>query len=1011
MADSFTDVTTGPSVKKPSHDLKLTDINGNELGLILCDKRGKIDPRNINIASMPRTPLRTSQGSTGYDDMEPPYVTEVQQTWMGGRGSSDFKKDRSKFFDSYRMDTTREYPICGPHETDQSGIGVESLNLDIQSPIDGSFAVTTLSNYTNFRVRIENAGTVNSISIRLGNNDVATTFDYCLTVTEAGVAISAPGDLSFTQYSMVADESEEAYAIFSCNVVVKEGQDLNITIGNYSANMTVYYSMTGDDILELEQTEDCLLTTESGLMLVAGNEADRPDKIEEYTTAWVTDLAFGSIFGSIVYGTNVYMRIFEYKHQAYAIVNATDETTAPELYINGYRGAAKSNAGNLFKTNTNLTLTVDELKDNIIYIYNGAGEMELQPWRIIESNTIAGSFTHKDMWNIPHDTTTEFVILGTDTWTKITGHGLTYPVTDVQVCKDYVVFAQGTKAAIRFMREYNNSGTWTRQFSAHASNNGPGADEAIYADLLEVGVLQDGETVLWRARVDDSKVDYSLIGDWDATGSPLSGTMLFFDINKRDRDELRIQRARAEDDYDTDVAKPTEEEDEGYQTSLLRLIDDLTYQITETGSDTFGSGSSYSGTFDTDNKFLPYYVICGNSKSNITGMLMYGQPPIPHILKEDSIGSINNGIYAEIPLPEMDWVRSEINGKANMQFGIYLYFNLAGGMIERYYDMHLDDEGPTRDEGLPRVRQGEISCLMPYPGRYYASINAGLDGYSSILCHNGMGWHEIYRADTIGKMITNMYVQTIPGFDNADILYLSEGTGIVSLPIVINPVKQYDYEFFGYEETGNILPYVESSWIDFGLKDINKFFDKVVIFSDCTDTETPKGQEYTTLVYYKIDNQKTWKMAGKGNAYNAQEIELDRNNELYGKRIKLRVAMRSNTSRNETPRLKATVVKAILRLPVKRSWVATFLLDPKKDLQDRILTDNAGAIYDWLFEKANSDTHATPLDMNTNDSITDDKQVFIDPASINTFQVASQMEPGSGVKEFRHIGTCTIYEV
>lgn len=1240
MSDSLSSVNVGPAAKKPTHDLKLTDISGNELGLILCNKQAKIDPRNLVISAMPRTPLRTSEGATGYDDMEPPYVTEVQQTWVGGRGQDDFGKDRTKFYDSYRMDTTREFPVCGPMETDHAGVGVEVLNLDIQSPIDGSFAVTTISDYVNFRVEIENAGTINSVAIRLGNNDVATTFDYAIVLTNSGVLPGAPAGLDMTEYSMEADENEEAYAIFSCNVAAEVGQFLNIVIGNFSADMTVYYSVTCDDIFEDEQTDDLLLTTEDGLMLIAEDEDDRADEIQFYNTvtpAWETELSLASIYGSVIYGTNSYMRMFEYKHQIYAIVNDTDQVTAPSLYMNGYRGVVtRHNAGNKFKMYTNLTLTANELQGKIVYIYNGPGENELQPWRTIAGNTTTGTLTFDDMWNITQTTNTEFVILGTDTWKEITGHGLTKPVTDVAICKDYAVFAQGPNVGVRFMREYNNSGSWSRQFAGHAENQGPTGTGTLIADLLEVGVLPDGETVLWRARVDNSYVDYSLIGDWDATGSPLTGTMLFFDVNYRDRQDLILQRDRlyvdlyentlelqnsnylylerivadlklevkriigdagtiadpddsyteagrtwtalleeAEDKYaladaaitdlqrqfddltvehkrllvdwgladnddekiqvirndhniyiektriagstgtyDADDATPfsgsittptdvtyaggiahnvllgsstpqagsdLDEAQDAYDlakedirsladrayeiigdgtiaapgdiltgdgaetisselkraeadlatelakmnravsdsNAIKRAILDLTYQITETTTESEDNSTSLLSTptlaahtdtvVNVAHRFLPYYVTCGNPASNITGMVMYGQPQIPYILKEDSIGSVYNNIYSEIPVREMKWVRSEVNGKAAMQHGVYLYFNIAGGMIERYYDMNLDDVGPTKDEGLPRVRQGEISCLLPYPGRWYAAVNAGLDGYSSILCNNGMGWHEIYRADTIGKMITNMYVQTIPGFDNADRLFISEGTGIVSMPIVINPTKQYDYEFFGYDEIN--LPYIESGWIDFGLKDVNKFFDKVSIFSDCTDTETPKGTEYKILVYYKVDNQKSWKMAdGKAGAYPGQEIVLKRNSSLYGKRIKLRIAMQSNTSQTETPRLKAVVVKAILRVPVKRSFVATFLMEPMKDLQDRQLTDDAGDVYDRLFYWANSDTHATPLTMNTNDSITDDKQVFIDPASINTFQVMSQMEPGSGHKEYKHVGQITIYE-
>ena len=57
----------------------------------------------------------------------------------------------------------------------------------------------------------------------------------------------------------------------------------------------------------------------------------------------------------------------------------------------------------------------------------------------------------------------------------------------------------------------------------------------------------------------------------------------------------------------------------------------------------------------------------------------------------------------------MKSVKSIINGTAAMQFGVYLYFNLEGGMVERYYDQRLDDVGPNRDEGLPADRQGEIN--------------------------------------------------------------------------------------------------------------------------------------------------------------------------------------------------------------------------------------------------------------------------------------------------------------
>jgi len=95
MADSFSNVYAGANVKTPTHDIKLRSVDGKQLGLILCDKRGRFDPRGIVVGSMPRTALKTAQGNTGYDNLELPYITEVQTTFSGGRGLDDFTKDKN----------------------------------------------------------------------------------------------------------------------------------------------------------------------------------------------------------------------------------------------------------------------------------------------------------------------------------------------------------------------------------------------------------------------------------------------------------------------------------------------------------------------------------------------------------------------------------------------------------------------------------------------------------------------------------------------------------------------------------------------------------------------------------------------------------------------------------------------------------------------------------------------------------------------------------------------------
>ncbi len=1034
MADSFSNVYAGANVKTPTHDIKLRSVDGKQLGLILCDKRGRFDPRGIVVGSMPRTALKTAQGNTGYDNLELPYITEVQTTFSGGRGLDDFTKDRTRYADSYRMDTTREFPVCGPLETKQIGIGVEALNQDIESEYEARLELTSASAPIAFKIKIVNAGNIRNVSFNINWEeipDTPLTLKYSILALAQGASIPDLSTLEFTTLSLDERPIDSEYwqeITLPCNLGVLKNQSLVLVLKDFSQEMEVRYSITGGWGV---MTEDGYIfaaenSTESIAYLIVIDDAINDEIIEYQTDTWATLKPWASIYGSLIYGSNSHIKVFEYKHQMYAVVNEQTDTGAPKLFINGYRGAAKSNASNLSYTITGLQMTTNELVDKIILIYNGAGENEAQPWRKIVSNDSAGKLKVEPQWNLQQNNTTEFVILGTDKWTEIIGHGLIAPVTDVAVVEDYVVFAQGTKAPVHMMHEYNNAGTWTRQFASHESNQWleqTGATETfnqpLFADLLEMGVLLTGENVLWRARVDDSKVDYSYVKKW-ADGNYNEDAKLidlfFFDINDHERDDLRIELARTQQDLATEQHE--EDPDEGVITSYQRIIQDLNHQIKHYLTDTFNEN-----TLETEHKFLPYYITCGNEASNITGMIMYGSPPIPYIFKEDSIGSIQNNIYAELPIAEMRFVRSENNGKAAMQHGVYLYFSMEGGMIERYYDQRMDDVGPTGDDALPSSRKGEVVKLLPYAGRYYAAINAGAYGTSSILCSTESGWHEIYRVSTVGKMITDAVIQTIPGADNPDRMLISEGTGLVAIPIAINPIMQIGYRYYGHGisptiprqemQYANILqkPYIETAWYDFGLKDVNKFFKSVTLFSDCTDTEKPRGTEYYIYVYYKVDNDKDWRLAGRGGAYASQEIDFTNDNSCAGKRIKLRLAMGSNTEDNETPRLRAVVINAVLRVPVKRSWQITFTLEPMKDLQDRQLTDSPSAIYDRLFEWSNSADMPTPLIMNANDIIADNKHVFIDPASISTFQAVSQMADGSGQKEYKHIGSMVLYEI
>lgn len=105
----------------PTHHIRLSDVVGKELGIILTDRTGQTDITSITEAANPTTAIKIAQGTTGYDDSLGVYSPQVQLDWSGGRGAEDFDADRSKFYDNYRTDTVKGNIILGPKETYTSG--------------------------------------------------------------------------------------------------------------------------------------------------------------------------------------------------------------------------------------------------------------------------------------------------------------------------------------------------------------------------------------------------------------------------------------------------------------------------------------------------------------------------------------------------------------------------------------------------------------------------------------------------------------------------------------------------------------------------------------------------------------------------------------------------------------------------------------------------------------------------------------------------------------------------
>lgn len=458
-------IRVSPTEQKPTHHIALTDRSGRQVGLILCDEKGMpVKSLAGQFAKNPvdTTAMKQTSGNSSYESFEYPYSPIVQDDLSGGRGSPDFERDSTKFFDSNRARTGRaNKAYAGPQETYATGARTADQNMP------GS--VTWHKLY----------GTQRHVYRRFQASASYTAGLLWLLARRKGT----PDDLTIAIYSDSAGN-----------------------VGTSLDSVTVEYSRLPDVLMEwLNETVSQALTSSTYYWLVVNASAN-----DDENNHWLLGMkdTTGSTYYSESFDTtptslsrDLYFRItatntaktcipYQYKEQQYFVVSGS--SGAPNLYMAGDRGTADANTGQLSKLiDASKSWTTNEWAGFPVKIIDGTGSLEAQQWRTIVSNT-ATELTLDEDWTITHDTTTEYVIYG-EKLTEITGHGLTAPVTDVLVTiNGIVLFAQGDSVNIRRMKEETSAGVWTRSFADDGTNKAVFLDYKPQAQKIVKANNRDG---------------------------------------------------------------------------------------------------------------------------------------------------------------------------------------------------------------------------------------------------------------------------------------------------------------------------------------------------------------------------------------------------------------------------------------------------------------------------------------------------------------------------------------
>ena len=413
------------------------------------------------------------------------------------------------------------------------------------------------------------------------------------------------------------------------------------------------------------------------------------------------------------------------------------------------------------------------------------------------------------------------------------------------------------------------------------------------------------------------------------------------------------------------------------QTTIWKALRTLPAQVTRAGSvDCTGTGAAAALSWSSS----PINV--GDVGIKITGMQVHGEDfPRMMVMKEDGVYEMIGDTAYEKRIAGLREMRDGWTGIASGVVGVYLFWNV-GDLILRYYRGQVDNKSPM----VPVERKGRPNAMVTYGDRLYVAMDGGDGNYSSIVCYTGTGWHEIYRAPSVGLRILNLCVQPIPGVHNADRLWFSCGSDVCWVPLALDPATfnnmiwtatgQYKslYHFYAFAPNG----YMDGGAVYLGRRFIQKLFNaaRVVLEDSSAGSQAAK-------IWYRIDGG-TWTLLDNWAGGAMTELELSSAHDKVGYSIQLRLEARS--SGYKTPVVKALVLEALAVEPTKYTYTLTFRAEDQEPTLLGHVPDSLGAAAKLAQLRAWAATASGVL-MNSVDPELDGKYVKVDPVTPRVIEV------------------------
>jgi len=1011
-----------------THHISLQDVDGYTLGLIVAaaSPGGYVD-RDIKLLArspIDRTAMKTSSGDTEYSDWRPPYYALKQDDWSGGRGSDDYTKDRTKFYDAGGLNTRRPGFLHLNGQEQFSGLlrtggQIQPGSMDrpvVPTPTSTEWATKCtltqdeilLGDIKDWDTQTYALGTIVMSKFTADKGGIVTSLKFtCVASVGGNVVLGLYADSAGSPAALLGQTASAAVASGAKRVVeVALAASIRIEAGtvywiafNSSAAFVRYYGASSSGTTKYQAAAYAALPDPAG----AGySDATYSSLVLAVGYADVDQVWFFSHLDTAITGIKLYNGAGT-SFQTVITTNPATLTSSPPSYAPGWHVVNLTTPIAVDPTNgvwisIPLTATDKIARDQAItgYLKQGASTIADKgfPVRVLRKETprwgrffkYAGRMFYLEIGTVVH--------LYVNGYRGMLTTGGTLTLTDTRWSG---VWATNELAGAIFEIEGGTAFGQYQRWRKIASNTSAGAitlseafDLATSTDTVyHITGLNNWDEV--TAHGLSAYVSDILVSDkgvvYFAAGVGFALKKMYFGLLTADANWLywADDAAAPGPAYMCEVgttiwgiANTTQARSAPQPTTFT-----LAYSTPLVWSAEIPIGDIFSPT-----RGVQAYVDGGGYKAAM-------------VFREGEFGFISQGVYNKVQLDELKAMAGERNGRTNLVHDTNAYFSFGPG-LERWYYPNLDDVGANRDDGLPAGRQGDVRAMAGYPGRFFEGNDAGATGYSSVFSSGG--WHEEWRG-AYGQRIMAIMPQTIPSTDTLDRLWIAAGGSITYMPLpseIGNPLNDSNmlYQAGGYitlstmmTEMKNVLKYIS----------LIRLFFKDTPVASCLEVQYKiNGGAWTDLD--SLTNPVTTDQTVV--RYNLTNVVSDTG--YYGIKaysIQIRIKL-FTTSKTTTPVMLAFVMELLARIDNKYAYTIPFMLegtaiDPARDLNS--VNDDIPAA-DTKLDKLIAWASAGPLYMRSQDTRFHNKMVLLLPFT----ESLTEYNSTSGQKQY--LGQLTLQD-